>query len=68
MSVQNRSWQELCEAASKESDSEQLLALVTELMKALDERNISTKSAEQESAVVLRTLRSPGVLDSVCAG
>ena len=36
MIAENRTWQELCEAASQESDSEQLLTLVSELVKALD--------------------------------
>jgi hypothetical protein len=38
MSVEKREWQELCEAASKEYDPEKLMALISELMKALDER------------------------------
>jgi len=37
MSVEKRDWQELCRAASKEHDSEQLIALVSELIKKLDE-------------------------------
>ncbi len=45
MSAENRTWQELCEAASKEPDSEQLMALVSELMKALDERKPPTRRA-----------------------
>ncbi len=38
MIVENRTWQELCAAASKEPDPEQLMVLVSHLMKALDER------------------------------
>jgi hypothetical protein len=41
MSVEKRDWQELCRAASKEHDSEHLIALVSELMKALDEQRAS---------------------------
>jgi len=37
MSVEKRDWQELCRAASKEHDSEHLIALVSELIKKLDE-------------------------------
>jgi hypothetical protein len=38
MTGESRNWHELCEAASKEPDSERLMALVSELIKALDER------------------------------
>lgn len=38
MSAENRTWQELCEAASKEPDPEQLMTLISELIKALDHR------------------------------
>jgi len=37
MTAENRDWQELCEAASKEPDSERLMVLVSELILALDE-------------------------------
>lgn len=40
MTVEKRDWQELCEAASKEHDSEQLMTLISQLMKALDERKV----------------------------
>ena len=43
MSVEKRDWQDLCRAASKEHDSEHLLALVFELMKALDEQKGSVQ-------------------------
>jgi len=39
MTVQKRDWQDLCEAASKEENSEQLRTLISELVKALDERS-----------------------------
>lgn len=38
MTDANRNWQSLCEAASKEPDSDRLMALVWELIEALDER------------------------------
>ena len=38
MTGEKRDWQELCEAASKEHDPAQLMSLISELMKALDER------------------------------
>lgn len=34
MTVEDRSWQELCEAASKEPESGQLMVLISQLMKA----------------------------------
>ena len=43
MIAENRSWQELCEAASAETDPEQLMDIVSELMKALDERDATEK-------------------------
>lgn len=68
MSVENRSWQELCEAASKERDSEQLILLVSQLMRALDERRISAHhSAQGESRVVLPTFRNAGVSGTMSA-
>jgi len=36
--TQKRDLRELCEAASKEQDPEKLRAIITELIKALDER------------------------------
>ena len=40
MSAENPTWQELCEAASKEPDPEQLMTLISELIKALDKRKV----------------------------
>jgi hypothetical protein len=37
MTGESPNWHELCEAASKEPDSERLMALVSELIEALDE-------------------------------
>lgn len=48
MTAEDRTWQELCEAASQESDTEQLLTLVSELMKALDKPNPGSKGASGE--------------------
>jgi len=48
MSVENRTWRELCEAACKEPDPEQLMTLVSELVKALDGRKLPpTQAGEQ---------------------
>jgi hypothetical protein len=44
MAAETRTWQELCEAASQESDPTQLMALVAELMQALDERDQSAEA------------------------
>lgn len=38
-SDQTKDWRKLCEAAAKEQDPQKLWALVTELNKALDERD-----------------------------
>jgi hypothetical protein len=48
MSVETRSWQELCEAITNERDSEQLMWLVAKLVRALDERNVSARDTEPE--------------------
>ena len=45
MSAESRTWQELCEAASKEPDSEQLMTLISELIKALDNRKLPATPA-----------------------
>jgi hypothetical protein len=39
-----RNWQELCDAISKERDPEQLMALISDLLKALDERKATAKN------------------------
>lgn len=39
-------WRDLCEAASKEQDSEILMALISELMKVLDEPNAPPDSVQ----------------------
>ena len=38
MSTEKRDWQALCESASKENDPDKLRDILTELLKALDER------------------------------
>ena len=48
MTHESRTWQELCEAASKEFDSERLISLVSELMEALDKRKTPADHAYQE--------------------
>jgi len=40
MTAEKRDWLELCKAASAEHDSEQLRRLISELIRALDERNL----------------------------
>lgn len=45
MTRERRNWHELCEAASKELDSERLMALVSELIEALEEPKIPSKEA-----------------------
>jgi hypothetical protein len=48
MSIEKRDWQELCEAASKEHDPQQLKALIAELVKAFDERDARTHPGNAE--------------------
>ena len=38
MSVERRNWQDLCREASTEQDPERLIALVSDLIKTLDEQ------------------------------
>jgi hypothetical protein len=45
MTAETRNWQELCKAVTKEPDSERLMALVSELIEALDERKTPAKVA-----------------------
>jgi hypothetical protein len=40
---EDRTWQELCAAASKEPGPEQLMALVSDLMKGADERKLPAR-------------------------
>ena len=47
MTPESLTWQELCEAASKESDSERLISLVSELIEALDKRKTPANHACQ---------------------
>jgi len=49
MSVEKHDWRDLCEAASKEHDSDRLIALVSELMDALDKPN-PLRSEEQHQS------------------
>lgn len=44
---QKRDLRELCEAASKEQDPEKLRAIITELVKALDERKQGIQHSPQ---------------------
>jgi hypothetical protein len=45
MSVEKQGWRQLCEAASREHDPDQLMTLIAELMGALDERETPTERA-----------------------
>ena len=49
MTVEKRDWQELCEAASREHDSEQLMSLISQLMQALDERRLHANHSSEPS-------------------
>lgn len=50
MTAENRDWQALCAAASKEPNSERLMVLVSELIEALDDRrHLRTSSGSVES-------------------
>jgi hypothetical protein len=42
-SAENRDWKEICEAATRELDSEKLIALIAELVKALDGRKTPSR-------------------------
>ncbi len=42
MFPEKRDWQSLCEAASKEKDPEKLRDIITELLKALNERKAAS--------------------------
>jgi hypothetical protein len=50
MSVETRSWQELCEAITKETDSGQLMWLTAQLLRALDERKGSVAHTKPEES------------------
>jgi len=47
MPDERRDWRELCEAASKENDSEKLIALVSELVEVLDDRRVPPGHPEE---------------------
>ena len=50
MTAENRDWQALCAAVSKEPDSERLMVLLSELIKALDDRrHLRTSPGSVES-------------------
>jgi hypothetical protein len=53
MTAENRNWQDLCEAASKEPDSERLMSLVSELIEALDERRTPANNASDRDESAL---------------
>jgi hypothetical protein len=44
---ENKSWKELCEAASNEFDSERLTSLISELVKVMDDSARSSRDTLQ---------------------
>jgi hypothetical protein len=44
-SADKRDWKEICKAASKELDSEKLMTLVSELMRALEDQKSRSRQA-----------------------
>jgi hypothetical protein len=47
VSFEKHEWKEICEAATKELDPEKLMALVAELVKALDARKVPVRQAPE---------------------
>jgi hypothetical protein len=50
MIAENRTWQEICEAAIQESDPVKLRDLITDLMRAFNERDRPAKSIARSDA------------------
>jgi hypothetical protein len=50
MIAENRTWQEICEAAIQESDPVKLRDLITDLMRAFNERDRPAKSNVRSDA------------------
>jgi len=48
MPEEKRDWRELCECASKEKDSDKLIALVSELVEALDEQKTLPRCQQEQ--------------------
>jgi hypothetical protein len=64
MTAEDKTWQELCVAASQESDSEQLLTLVSELTQArmtkanpTEHSSLACLAPKASSSTALRTPR-----------
>lgn len=55
MCGEKRDWESLCEAASKEQDPNKLMVLISELMKALDERKKSAGNAITRNGLPTRS-------------
>ena len=49
ISVKRHDWKAICEAASKEHDSEKLMKLVSELMRALDNCKTPLRKMQEPS-------------------
>jgi hypothetical protein len=50
MTKERRDWRELCAAVAKEQDQTKMLALLEQLLAALDDRDRSCSTARQENA------------------
>jgi hypothetical protein len=53
--LRNKTWLELCEAASREEDTERLLELITALNDVLEERELEEKARQSTSIRHWRT-------------
>lgn len=54
MRVEQRNWRDLCEAASTEHDPEKLMALVSEIVRTLDEKQSTKCPADAHRCGVVR--------------
>jgi hypothetical protein len=61
MSVDTRSWQELCEAITNETDSRQLMWLTAKLLRALDERKGAVAHTQPQSPSLLERSQVPAI-------
>ena len=62
-SAKTRDWEEICKPASKETDSEKLMALVADLVKALDSRKTPPRKRQNPSHTLIRPLFPQFFLD-----
>jgi hypothetical protein len=59
--LKNKSWRELCEAASREHDPEKLLALITTLNDVLEQREKEEKAKRNSALAPEQSFGSPTV-------